>query len=237
MIPLHDANPTRRVPIVTRILLGVNILLWLYVLSLSRTPGAAEAFYNTYAFDWSTFAAAVSKTPLSIDIPSAFLPLITHMFLHGGWLHVLGNMLYLWIFGDNVEDTLGSLPFLGFYLACGIVAAIGQGLLSPGPLVGASGAIAGVLGAYLLISPTARVSTLVFLGIFISIIQVPAIIVIGMFIVLQILEGVAELRLAVHPATQQVAYFAHVFGFLAGMLLLPIMRRGTASRRTRAGWG
>jgi len=235
VIPLHDANPTRRVPIVTRILLAVNIVLWLYVLSLSRTPGAAEAFYNKYSFDLSALVAAVGGT-WSVDTLSAFAPLITHMFLHGGWLHLLGNMLYLWIFGDNVEDTLGSVPFLGFYIACGIVAAIGQGLLAPGPLVGASGAIAGVLGAYLIISPTARISTLVFLGIFITIVQLPAIIVIGMFIVLQIIESVAGLRLSVHPAAQQIAYFAHVFGFLAGMLLLLVMRRGAAARRTR-GWG
>jgi membrane associated rhomboid family serine protease len=233
VIPLHDASPGRRVPIVTRLLLAVNILLWLYVLNLSRTPGAAEALYERYAFDWSVFSAALTGGTVTMQ---TFVPLIAHMFLHGGWIHLLGNMLYLWIFGDNVEDTLGSVPFLGFYLACGIVAAIGQGLFSPGPLVGASGAIAGVLGAYLLISPTARVSTLVFLGIFITIIQLPAIIVIGMFIVLQIIEGVAELRLTVHPATQQIAYFAHVFGFLAGMLLFLVMRRGTAARRTR-GWG
>jgi membrane associated rhomboid family serine protease len=233
VIPLHDANPTRRVPIVTRILLAVNIVLWLYVLNLSRTPGAAEAFYDRYSFDWTAFSGALAGGTATLQ---TFVPLITHMFLHGGWLHLLGNMLYLWIFGDNVEDTLGSVPFLGFYIACGLVAAIGQGLLAPAPLVGASGAISGVLGAYLLISPTARVSTLVFLGIFITIIQLPAIIVIGMFIVLQIIEGVAELRLSVHPATQQIAYFAHVFGFLAGMVLLLVMRRGTSARRTR-GWG
>jgi len=233
VIPLHDANPTRRVPIVTRILLATNIVLWLYVLSLSRTSGAAEAFYDRYAFDWTAFSGAITGGTVTLQ---TFVPLITHMFLHGGWLHLLGNMLYLWIFGDNVEDTLGSVPFLGFYIACGIVAAVGQGLLAPAPLVGASGAIAGVLGAYLIISPTARVSTLVFLGIFITIVQLPAIIVIGMFIVLQIIESVAELRLSVHPATQQIAYFAHVFGFLAGMLLLLVMRRGTAARRTR-GWG
>ena len=236
MIPLHDATPTRRVPIVTRALLAVNIILWLSVLSLSRTPGAAEAFYNKYSFDLSALVAAVGGT-WSIETLFAFVPLLAHMFLHGGWLHLLGNMLYLWIFGDNVEDTLGSLPFLGFYIACGVVAAIGQGLIAAGPLVGASGAIAGVLGAYLLISPTARISTLVFLGIFISIVQLPAIIVIGMFVVLQVIEGVAELRLGVHPATQQIAYFAHVFGFLAGMLLLLFMRRGTSSRRMRTGWG
>ncbi len=233
MIPLHDATPTRRVPIVTRLLLFVNILLWLYVVYLSRNTAAVNAFYDRYSFDWTAFAGALAGGRWTID---AFIPLFTHMFLHGGWLHVLGNMLYLWIFGDNVEDAMGSGPFLLFYVACGVVAAIGQGLLAPAPMVGASGAIAGVLGAYLVMYPTARVSTLVFLGIFISVFELPAIIVIGMFIVLQVIEGVTELRMTLHPATQDVAYFAHVFGFLAGILLLPVFRE-RASRRPRVGWG
>jgi membrane associated rhomboid family serine protease len=233
VIPLHDANPSRGVPVVTRLLLFVNIGLWIYALYLSRQPGAMEAFYDQYAFDWTTFTAALARGDASI---STFIPLITHQFLHGGWLHVLGNMLYLWIFGDNVEDALGSLRFLGFYLVCGVIAAIGQGLLAPAAMVGASGAIAGVLGAYLVMYPTARVSTLVFLGIFITVIDLPALIVIGMFVVLQIIEGIAELRLASHAATQHVAYFAHVFGFLAGVLLLPLLRRATSSRRVRTGW-
>ena len=233
MIPLRDANPTRRVPVVTRLLLFANIALWLFALYLSRQPGAMETFYDHYSFDWTAFTAALASGNATV---ATFVPLITHQFLHGGWLHVLGNMLYLWIFGDNVEDAMGSVPFLGFYLVCGIAAAVGQGLLAPAPMVGASGAISGVLGAYLVMFPTARVSTLVFLGLFITIIELPALIVIGMFVVLQIIEGVAELRLAAHAATQQVAYFAHVFGFVAGVLLLPLLRRNDASRRVRAGW-
>jgi membrane associated rhomboid family serine protease len=144
-------------------------------------------------------------------------------------------MLYLWIFGDNVEDRFGSAQYLVFYLLCGIVAAIGQGLISPEPMVGASGAIAGVLAAYLVMYPTARVSTLVFLGFFITIVELPALIVIGMFIVLQIIEGVAELRLAGHAATANVAYFAHIFGFVAGLLLLVFFRRADAAPRARFG--
>ncbi|TMB75457.1 MAG: rhomboid family intramembrane serine protease, partial [Chloroflexi bacterium] len=131
----------------------------------------------------------------------------------------------------------GSLPFLGFYLLCGAIAAIGQGLVAPSPMVGASGAIAGVLGAYLVLYPTARVSTLIFLGLFISVIDLPAIIVIGFFIVLQILEGVAELRMTTHAAAQQVAYFAHLFGFAAGIVLLFVFRQRAAPRRARVGWG
>ncbi len=230
MIPLRDATPTTGVPVVNRLLLATNVVVWLYVVYLSRQPGALAAFYDRYSFDWNVFVRAVTGGEAGV---ATFLPLVTHLFVHGGWLHVIGNMLYLWIFGDNVEDRMGSGPYLVFYILCGIVAAVGQGLLSPGPMVGASGAIAGVLGAYLLMYPTARISTLVFLAIFISIVELPALVVIGMFIVLQVIEGVAELRLTGHAAAQQVAYFAHVFGFIAGMLLLPFFRRREQARHMR----
>jgi membrane associated rhomboid family serine protease len=232
LIPLRDANPVRSVPIVNRLLLAVNLVAWLYVVYLTRQPGALEAFFDRYSFDWLEFTRRIASGDLGFD---TFVPLVSHMFLHGGWLHVLGNMLYLWIFGDNVEDRLGSAQYLVFYLLCGIVAAIGQGLISPSPMVGASGAIAGVLAAYLVMFPTARVSTLVFLGLFITIVEVPALIVIGMFIVLQILEGVAELRLSGHAASQNIAYFAHLAGFAAGLLLLVFFRRADATRRARFG--
>ncbi|TME88090.1 MAG: rhomboid family intramembrane serine protease [Chloroflexi bacterium] len=191
-----------------------------------------EAFFDRYSFDWLEFTRRISSGDLGA---ATFVPLVSHMFLHGGWLHVLGNMLYLWIFGDNVEDRFGSAQYLVFYLLCGVVAAIGQGLVSPSPMVGASGAIAGVLAAYLIMYPTARVSTLVFLGLFITIVELPALIVIGMFIVLQVIEGVAELRLTGHAATQQIAYFAHIFGFVAGLVLLVFFRRADAARRVRFG--
>ncbi len=171
MIPLRDANPVRSTPIVNRLLLAINLVAWIYVVYLSRQPGALDAFYERYSFDWLEFTRRIAAGDLGVD---TFVPLISHMFLHGGWLHVIGNMLYLWIFGDNVEDRLGSARYLVFYLLCGIVAAIGQGLISPSPMVGASGAIAGVLGAYLLMYPTARISTLVFLGLFITIVELPA---------------------------------------------------------------
>ena len=232
MIPLRDANPVRGLPIVNRLLLMVNLLAWIYVVYLTRQPGALDAFFDRYSFDWLEFTRRVASGDFGVD---TIAPLFTHMFLHGGWLHLIGNLLYLWIFGDNVEDRFGSVQYLVFYLLCGIVAAIGQGLIAPGPMVGASGAIAGVLGAYLVLSPAARVSTLVFLGFFITIVDLPALIVIGMFIVLQILEGIAELRVAGHAAAQQVAYFAHIFGFAAGVLLLVFFRRGEPSRRARFG--
>jgi membrane associated rhomboid family serine protease len=234
VIPLRDANPTRRFPVVTRILLGLNILVWLYIVSLSRNEAAVAAFYDRYAFDWREFARALTSGAFTVD---TLLPLVTHMFLHGGWIHVLGNMLYLWIFGDNVEDAMGSAAYFVFYVVCGVIAAIAQGLISPAPMVGASGAIAGVLGAYLVMFPTKRISTLVWLGFFITVVDLPALIVIGMFIALQIIESAAELRMTAHPAAQQVAYYAHIFGFLAGILLLPLLRNRAASRRPRVGWG
>jgi membrane associated rhomboid family serine protease len=232
LIPLRDANPVRSTPIVNRLLLAANLAAWFYVVYLTRQPGALEAFFDRYSFDWLEFTRRISSGDLSFD---TFVPLLSHMFLHGGWLHVLGNMLYLWIFGDNVEDRFGSGQYLVFYLLCGIVAAIGQGLVAPEPMVGASGAIAGVLGAYLLMFPTARISTLVFLGLFITIVELPALIVIGMFIVLQVIEGVAELRITGHAAAQQIAYFAHIFGFASGLLLLVFFRRAEAARRVRFG--
>ncbi len=232
MIPLRDANPVRSLPIVNRLLLAVNLVAWIYIVYLTRQPGALEAFFDRYSFDWLEFTQRIATGDLSLD---TFVPIVSHMFLHGGWLHVLGNMLYLWIFGDNIEDRFGSAQYLIFYLLCGVVAAIGQGLIAPAPMVGASGAIAGVLAAYLILSPTARVSTLVFLGLFITIVELPALIVIGMFIVLQIIEGVAELRVAGHAAAQHIAYFAHICGFAAGLLLLVFFRRGDAQRRVRFG--
>ncbi|HEV8229451.1 MAG TPA: rhomboid family intramembrane serine protease [Candidatus Limnocylindria bacterium] len=230
MIPLRDATPIRTIPIVNRLLLAANTIAWLYVVYLSRQPGALEALYDRYSFDWAEFTRRIASGDIGA---TTFVPLVSHMFLHGGWLHVIGNMVYLWIFGDNVEDRFGSGPYLVFYLLCGIVAAIGQGLISPSPMVGASGAIAGVLGAYLLMYPTARIATLVWLGLWVTILELPALVVIGMFIVLQVIEGVAELRMSGHAATQHVAYFAHIFGFAAGLLLLPLFRRREQARGLR----
>jgi membrane associated rhomboid family serine protease len=232
VIPLRDQNPTGKTPIANRLLLAANIAVWIYTLSLTRDMAALQAFYDRFAFDWREFVGAIGQGRFTTD---TFVPLVTHMFMHGGWLHVIGNTLYLWIFGDNVEDRLGSGPYLVFYLLCGLVAAIGQGLVQPAPMVGASGAIAGVLGAYLVLYPAARISTLIFLGIFISIVQLPALVVIGFFIVLQVVDALAELRIVAHQATANIAYFAHIFGFVAGMLLLLLFRHRRDTGRFRFG--
>ena len=232
MIPLRDQNPTKKTPLVNRLLIVANILVWIYVLTLVRQPGAVAAFYDRYSFDWKEFVTQISQGQMVI---ATFVPLISHMFVHGGWLHIIGNMIYLWIFGDNVEDRLGSGTYLVFYMLCGIVAAIGQGLVQPEAMVGASGAIAGVLGAYLVMFPTARISTLVFLGIFITIVQLPALIVIGFFIVLQAIDALAELRLTASQASENIAYFAHIFGFVGGILLLLLLRQRREQGRFRFG--
>jgi membrane associated rhomboid family serine protease len=208
------------VPVVTILLIVINVLVFLYEMSLgSRLDGFVQAF-----------GAIPREITTGRDIPpvaplgNVYLTLLTSMFLHGGWLHLGGNMIYLWVFGDNVEDRLGTPTYLLFYLLCGIAAAIGQGLVSPGPMLGASGAIAGVLGAYLVLFPGARIRTLIFLGIFITVLQLPAIVVIGFFIVIQFIDAFGSLRLAAHAASDQVAYFAHLFGFFAGIVLILVLR-------------
>lgn len=158
------------------------------------------------------------------DFPSPLLTLFTSMFLHGGLFHVAGNMLYLWIFGDNVEDTLGHSRFLVLYLACGVAAVVAQTAVHPAsaiPIVGASGAVAGVLGAYLLLFPHAGVWTLLILGFFIRVVRIPAVIVLGLWMAVQLLNGAARCG---RPESGGVAWFAHVGGFLAGLSLLFVLR-------------
>lgn len=220
MIPLHDLERTRHPAIVTRLVLLAIAVVWIYTLTLVDRPAALAAFYDRWSFDWNELIARVRSGDLEL---ATFLPLLTHQFLHGGWLHVLGNTLYLWIFGDNVEDRLGSGPFLVLYLLSGAVAAVAQGLIAAGPMVGASGAIAAVLGAYLVLSPGARVRTLVFLGIFITVVTLPAIVVIGLWLVVQVLSGAAIMRIEAHEATANVAYAAHVTGFLSGIVLAAML--------------
>jgi len=223
VIPLKDDNPVRSTPIVTIALVVVNVIVFLYEFQLGLSNGAGlDQFLNQYSFDFTAFTQSFSRGGLTL---AAVVPLFTHMFLHANWLHIAGNMLYLWIFGNNVEDRLGPVRFILFYLACGIAAAVGQGIVAPEPMIGASGAIAGVLAAYLVMFPGARVSTLIFLGLFITILQLPALLVIGFWIVTQLVSGLAELRMAGHAAGG-VAYYAHIFGFIAGIPLLLLLRAG-----------
>jgi membrane associated rhomboid family serine protease len=218
MIPLRDLNPSRTRPGVTVLLIAANALLFLYELSLGPS---LQPFIMQAAFVPARYLGGLAPGSL----PEGFTSALLSMFLHGGWAHFLGNMLFLWIFGDNVEDHLGHLRFLFFYLASGFAATAAQAFVAPGstvPMIGASGAISGVLGAYLFLYPRARIVSLVFLGIFIQIMQVPAIVFLPIWFLIQFLSGLASLGA---PAAHSggVAFFAHIGGFAAGSLLLLVL--------------
>ena len=242
MIPLRDRNPTRRTPVITLALIAACFIVFAYELSISFSGG--DEALNRFFDVWGAVPSRVSDSLGAGQLfSSATLGLFTSMFLHGGWLHILGNMLYLWIFGNNVEDRLGRLPFLVFYLAGGLVAGMTQVVIDPTssvPLVGASGAIAATLGAYVALFPGARVLSLVFLGFFYQLIEVPAVLVLGFWFVLQLIDGIASLGLA--GAEGGVAFFAHIGGFAAGAAIGLLVRgsmagRGRQRRLPRAGMG
>ena len=233
MIPLQDDNPSRTFPIVTILLIVANVLVFLYEFSLGSR---ADTFIQSCAFIPAEIITGQDIPPVDCVQPP-YLTLFTSMFMHGGFLHIAGNMLYLWIFGNNVEDAMGSVRFLLFYLICGLVAAALQTVMTlmfaPGaadvPNLGASGAIAGVLGGYLVLYPGARVRTLVILGIFVSMTWIPAVVVLGLWFVLQFLQGVGSL--GGQEAQGGVAVWAHVGGFMAGMILVKLFARRAAGRR------
>ena len=236
MIPLKDDVASRSTPIVTWILIALNVAVYVYQLSLGlgvETGGRAAA---------DALVAEFGATPCRLtglcdrgDFPSPYVTVFTSMFLHGSPLHVGGNMLYLWIFGDNVEDRLGHGRFLLFYLLVGVAAAFSQTLTSPAsttPMIGASGAVSGVLGAYLLLFPYATILTLVIFGFFVRTVHIPAIVVLGFWIVLQFINGWLTVSASAmgRGETGGVAWFAHIGGFLAGMVLLSLFRPRTSRR-------
>jgi membrane associated rhomboid family serine protease len=219
MIPLKDHNPTRRIPVVNLLLIAVNIGVFIYQY-FYLPQGPAYLIRALGAVPHDLFH---SPAPGPRSLLPAPLTVVSAMFIHGGWLHLLGNMLYLWIFGDNVEDRLGHGRYLVFYLACGVIAALVHAFIfsqSNVPCVGASGAISGVLVAYLIFFPRARVSTLFVIFIFIRIVRLPAAVLLGVWIVLQIISGMQSLT----AAAGGVAWFAHIGGIAAGVLLSLIMR-------------
>jgi membrane associated rhomboid family serine protease len=216
VIPLHDDVPSATTPFITVSLIVLNILVYLYQ---TFTGMGQEMWAWQFGLIPNELTSGVEQTP-ELSAPVT-LNLFTSMFLHGGFLHLAGNMLYLWIFGDNVEDRLGHTRFLVFYLVCGVAAALFFIWTAPHlrvPLVGASGAIAGVLGAYLLSYPKARIATLIFFGFFIRIVYIPALIVLGLWFLLQIFSGLPAL--GAEKQAGGTAFFAHVGGFIAGMLLI-----------------
>lgn len=241
MIPLKDYIPTFRLPVLTALLIAVNISVFVQdrltghyePLMVETARGLVETrhFVGGLSADYSLVPARLLAHP-----PLVWPTLFTSMFLHGNWLHIGSNMLYLWIFGDNIEDVLGRLRFLLFYFGCGLVAALCQVLSAPSstvPMVGASGAVAGVMGAYLVLFPRSQILTLVPIFIFFTTVQIPAFLIIGWWALIQFLNanwlGGGELARG-----GGVAYYAHIGGFLAGIALLQLFGgRALLGRRRR----
>jgi membrane associated rhomboid family serine protease len=229
MIPVSDTAKTRTFPYVNVALILANVIVFIYEISLSQFD------INSFLFDWGVVPVDLIdwlEHPSGGSLEELFTPL-TAMFLHGGWFHLIGNMIFLWVFGDNVEDALGHLRYLAFYIICGIGAVALQVCVDQEariPMVGASGAIAGVLGAYLVLYPRATVAVLIpwlwFLGAF----PVPALFVIGLWFFLQLFSGLASIGTAV-GITEGVAWWAHVGGFLTGFLLIWVIPRRRQRRQ------
>lgn len=221
MIPLKDDNPTTRPPWLTLTLMALNLAVYVYQLTLS----VQGEFLFIYEFGlvpaWLSGTASFAPDP---SWPPRWITLFTSMFVHGGILHLAGNMLYLWIFGNNVEDALGPVRFLAFYLVGGLVAGLAHVLSDPGSelaMIGASGALAAVLGAYFLLYPHARVLVLIWLVFYVQLVRVPALVVLGIWFLLQVLK----------LGGPEVAWMAHIGGFVVGMLLINLFLPGRLRRR------
>ena len=220
MIPFSDDQPRRGVPVVNFLLIAANALFFLYELSLGpRLDG--------FLFQSAFIPASLYDGPVILSLGTGLWSGLLSMFLHGGWLHFLGNMMFLWIFGDNVEDRLGHGRYLVFYLLAGYVATFAHAFANPSsqiPAIGASGAISGVLGAYLFLHPGARIRTLVFLFVFFTTVEIPAIIFLPLWFLLQLGPGLASIGNA-DAAQGGVAWFAHIGGFVAGPILMWVLGR------------
>jgi membrane associated rhomboid family serine protease len=222
MFPISDDNPRIATPIVTWSIIAACVLVFLWQVSLGEEQEQIAVF-QFGMIPARLFGEAELRSDL-VAIP-AWSTVLTSMFMHGGWLHLALNMLFLWIFGDNVEDSMGHVRYLVFYLACGIAAALTQALIhidSTIPMVGASGAISGVLGAYILLHPHATVRVLIFIGIFATIVHMPALIVLGLWFLTQIASAAFS-----QPGVSGVAFWAHVGGFVAGLLFVPVFKQKT----------
>ncbi len=221
MIPLKDKNPTHRVPIVNILIIVANVAVFLYEVALGAR---LEQFFMAFGVVPNEIVGSLSSGQFRLG---AIAPIFTSMFLHGGWLHLGGNMLYLWVFGDNVEDKLGHGRYLSFYLLCGLAATVLHIVLDPHstiPTVGASGAISGVLAAYLVMFPRARVITVIPIFIFLQFAELPALVVLGFWFVVQFFNGLVSLGYET-GGMGGVAWWAHVGGFVAGLVLVLPFRK------------
>jgi membrane associated rhomboid family serine protease len=239
MFPYKDDNPTLATPVVTILLIGVNAAVWILVQGMGTDPALTRSVCELGLIPGEFLGRVLPGTelPLSptascvLGVDRHWYPPLTSMFLHGSWLHLIGNMWFLWLFGNNVEDSMGRVRYLAFYLLCGLAAAATQTFMNPSsivPMVGASGAIGGVMGAYVILYPRVRVHMLVFLFIFITRIVVPAYLMLGYWFLLQLLGGSAA------GGEGGVAFWAHVGGFLAGAVLVSLFKDPELVRRHRA---
>ena len=222
MIPYKDDTPINIIPFSTILIIGLNILV--FIMQLMSGEDSRDIVYSYGAIPHN-IVSFQSNQP----IPPA-LTIFTSMFMHGGLFHLVWNMLYFWIFGNNIEERLGHVRFIVFYLFCGVVAAFSHALLSPGstvPMIGASGAIAGMLGAYILLFPMAKIHTIVFLGFYITVIKIPALIVIGFWAIIQVVSGIISQG---NAGQGGIAFFAHVGGFVAGLVTIKLWQPRRSSK-------
>jgi membrane associated rhomboid family serine protease len=235
MIPIRDDQPRFSTPYITYFLVALNVVVFLMELSIgAQSHGTLNSLIYEFGVVPQQILGAGGSTQLSPV--GAVVPIFTSMFLHGSWLHIIGNMWVLWIFGDNIEDHLGHFSYLAFYLVCGFAAAVAHILLNPGsnvPTVGASGAIAGIMGAYFLLYPKARVLTIVPLIVFFTFWWLPAWIVLGYWFLVQFLSGTATSIAYSSSSSGGIAFWAHVGGFVAGIILIKVL----PERRHRQRYG
>lgn len=243
LIPLRDHNPTQRVPVITIGLIAVNVIVFLREIAAGPDMHLVIARWGATPYELTSLVDLVGRIgagPLvHVEGPS-FLPItgLTSMFLHGGWLHLLFNLHFLWIFGNNVEDFLGPLRFLFFYVAAGLLGLAAHVAIDPDsiiPTIGASGAVSGMLGAYFVLYPKARITSMLFLGFFVQFLQVPALLLISLWMLLQVLGGVMGLMVAGDAGG--VAYWAHIGGFAAGFVAMKAFFGSDVAReRMRSRW-
>jgi len=234
MIPLRDDQPRFSTPYMNYFLVALNTAVFLFELSIgAQSHRALNGLIYQFGIVPSHFTQSMAGAAHT-GLPAALLSILTSMFLHGSWLHIIGNMWVLWIFGDNIEDYLGHFAYLIFYLLCGFAAAIAHIILNSGsdvPTVGASGAIAGVMGAYFLLYPKSRVLTLVPLIVFFTFWWLPAWIVLGYWFLLQFLSGASTSIAYSNPDSGRIAFWAHVGGFIAGIIMIKVLPRRSPRNR------
>jgi len=240
MFPIRDDNPTLGTPAITVVLIGLNVAAWILVQGMGAEPTLSQSVCELGLIPGELlgripegYTLPMSREMSCVIGPPHWYTPLSSMFLHGGWLHLIGNMWFLWLFGNNVEDSMGHARYLVFYLLCGLAAASAQTLVNPNsaiPMVGASGAISGVMGAYIVLYPRVRIHMLIFLGFFITRAVVPAYVMLGYWLLLQIVGGLPALA----EESGGVAFWAHAGGFLAGAVLVLVFRDDDLVARHRA---